>query len=159
MTSDNRTSELNKYAGFVARQNHQRDPWRGIGKKCLCGVVFDSDVDHAMHQVEEILRAALVAAQGAAPQAESEHEYLLKALELHQTNSGLPSSTVDEWVYRARISILNSGSHTSPEAARAALDRMIEDHVLELEPEPVFIEKRLRNAWVPVVEAIGGEGR
>lgn len=84
-------------------------------------------------------RAALVAAQGAAPV--------------------LPSNIVDEWVYRARISILNSGSHTSPEAARAALDRMIEDHVLELEPEPVFIEKRLRNAWVPVVEAIGGEGR
>ena len=68
MTTDNRTNELNKYAGFVARQNHQRDPWRGIGKKCLCGVVFDSDVDHAMHQVDEILRAALVAAQGAAPQ-------------------------------------------------------------------------------------------
>lgn len=93
MTTDSRT---NKYAAFLARQNHQRDSWRGVGLRCLCGKVFDLDADHALHQVDEILRAALVAAAGVAPQAESEHEYLLKARALHQTNSGLPSSTVDE---------------------------------------------------------------
>ena len=59
MTTDNRTNEPNKYAGFLARQEHQRDPWRGVGVKCLCGKVFDLDADHAMHQVDEILRAAL----------------------------------------------------------------------------------------------------
>lgn len=64
--------EPNKYAGFLARQNHQRDPWRGVGAKCLCGKVFDLDANHAMHQVDEILRAALVAAQGAEPQVESD---------------------------------------------------------------------------------------
>lgn len=75
MTTDNRTNEPNKYAGFIARQEHQRDPWRGIGVKCVCGKVFDLDADHAMHQVEAILEAALVAAQGAAPQAEKDiHE-------------------------------------------------------------------------------------
>ena len=37
--------------------------------------------------------AALVAAQGAEPQAESEYEHLRA---LHQTNAGLPSSGVDE---------------------------------------------------------------
>ena len=44
------------------------------------------------------IRAALTALTTActAPQAESDHEYLLKARALHQTNSGLPSSTVDE---------------------------------------------------------------
>ena len=67
MTTDNRTNELNKYAGFLARQGHRRDPWRGVGVKCLCGKLFDLVADHAMHQVEEILRAALVADQGAAP--------------------------------------------------------------------------------------------
>ena len=64
MTTGNRT---NKYAGFLARQNHQRDPWRGVGVKCLCGKVFDLDADHALHQVEEILCAALVAAASVAP--------------------------------------------------------------------------------------------
>lgn len=73
MTTGNRT---NKYAGFLARQNHQRDPWRGVGVKCLCGKVFDLDADHALHQVEEILCAALVAAASVAP--------------------AQPSSTVDE---------------------------------------------------------------
>ena len=57
--TDNRTNEPNKYAGFLARQEHQRDPWRGVGVKCLCGKVFDLDADHAMHQVDEILRAVL----------------------------------------------------------------------------------------------------
>ncbi|MFY9329534.1 MAG: hypothetical protein WAO76_16180 [Georgfuchsia sp.] len=71
MTTDNRTNGPNKYAGFLARQNHQRAPWRGVGAKCLCGKVFDLDADHALHQVEEIMRAALVAAAGVAPQAES----------------------------------------------------------------------------------------
>lgn len=77
--TDNRTNEPNKYAGFLARQNHQRDPWCGVGVKCLCGKLFDLDADHAMHQVDEILRAALEAAaravQGAAPQAESEQPW------------------------------------------------------------------------------------
>ena len=60
MTTDNRTNEPNQYvAGFLARQEHQRYPWRGVGVKCLCGKVFDLDADHAMHQVCEILRAAL----------------------------------------------------------------------------------------------------
>lgn len=69
MTTDNRTNAPNKYAGFIARQNHQRERgWRGVGVKCVCGKVFDLDADHAMHQVEAILEAALVAAQGAAPQ-------------------------------------------------------------------------------------------
>ena len=71
MTTDNRTNEPNKYAGFLARQNHQRDPWRGIGVKCLCGKLFDLDAYHALHQVDEILRAALEAAASVAPQAES----------------------------------------------------------------------------------------
>lgn len=70
MTTDNRTNEPNKYAGFLARQNHQRDPWRGVGVKCLCGKLFDLDADRAMHQVDEILRAAIVAA-GVAPQEPS----------------------------------------------------------------------------------------
>ena len=64
--TDNRT---NKYAGFLARQNHQRDSRLGIGVKCLCGRLFDLDADHALHQVDEILRAALVAAAGVAPRA------------------------------------------------------------------------------------------
>ena len=98
MTTDNRTNEPNKYAGFVARQNHQRDPWRGIGKKCLCGVVFDSDVDHAMHQVEAILEAALVAAQGAAPQAESDVQEspVIENRGAEISTPVQPSSTVDE---------------------------------------------------------------
>lgn len=86
--SDSRASEPNKYAGFLARQNHQRDPWRGIVAKCLCGKVFDLVADHAMHQVDEILRAALVAAQGAAP---------------------VPSSGVDEEFSRAKL-IANGGA-------------------------------------------------
>ncbi|WP_017791897.1 hypothetical protein [Leucobacter salsicius] len=52
--------QAGKYAAFAARQEHLRDPWRGIGAKCVCGRVFDCDTDHAMHQVEEIL----VAVQG-----------------------------------------------------------------------------------------------
>ena len=67
MTTGNRTNEPNKYAGFLARQNHQRDSHRGIGVKCLCGRLFDLDADHALHQVEEIMRAALVAAASVAP--------------------------------------------------------------------------------------------
>ena len=74
MTTDNRTNEPNKYAGFLARQGHRRDPWRGVGVKCLCGKLFDLVADHAMHQVEEILRAALVADQGAGLTAEQEGE-------------------------------------------------------------------------------------
>ena len=73
--TDNRTSEPNKYAGYLARQEHQRDRWRGIGVKCLCGKLFDLDADHAMHQVDEIMRAALVAAAGVAPPAPSEYAY------------------------------------------------------------------------------------
>ncbi|MFA5901377.1 MAG: hypothetical protein WC829_19920 [Hyphomicrobium sp.] len=71
MTTDDRTNEPNKYAGFLARQNHQRDSHLGLGVKCLCGRLFDLDADHALHQVEEIMRAALEAAAGVAPQAES----------------------------------------------------------------------------------------
>lgn len=67
MPTDNRTNEPNKYAGFLARQKHLRDPWRGVGVKCVCGKVFDLDADHALHQVEEILCAALVAAAEVAP--------------------------------------------------------------------------------------------
>lgn len=63
-------TEPNKYAGFLARQNHQRDPWRGVGVKCLCGKVFDLDADHALHQVDEILRATLAAADAHLPTVE-----------------------------------------------------------------------------------------
>ena len=50
----------------------------------------------AARQVLEGAGAVPVTAAATAPQSESEHEYLLKARALHQTNSGLPSSTVDE---------------------------------------------------------------
>lgn len=81
MTTDNRT---NKYAAFLARQNHQRDSWRGVGAKCLCGKVFDLDADHALHQVEEILCAALEAATRVPVQGEPNDDreaILRKALE------------------------------------------------------------------------------
>ena len=87
MTTDNRKNEPNKYAAFLARQNHQRDSHRGIGLKCLCGRLFDLDADHALHQVEEIMRAALVAAAGVAPQAESEELAWYKAAAKHSADS------------------------------------------------------------------------
>ncbi len=108
--TDNRTNELNKYAGFVARQNHQRDPWRGICHKCLCGVVFDSDVDHAMHQVEAILEAAIEAATRVPVQGEpnddrealrKEFEFRIRTAIAHGCALGyreLSAQERDEWV-------------------------------------------------------------
>lgn len=98
--TDNRGSEPNKYAGFLARQNHQRDSYLGIGVKCLCGKLFDLDADHAMHQVDEILRAALVAAARVAPQAECDcgagpGSAVCKGVCATRAPV-LPSSTVDE---------------------------------------------------------------
>ena len=82
--------------------NQFTDEQIGAGAKAL----FDRDNpgrEHALLAYEEVrgeyeaeARAALEAAAGVAPQAGSEHEYLLKARALHQTNSGLPSGTVDE---------------------------------------------------------------
>ena len=63
---------------------------------------------------------------------------------------GAPEPEETEWVYRARNSILNSGAHVSEEAARATLQLMIENHSFEVEPEPVFVERRPRFAWLPV---------
>lgn len=84
-------------------------------------------------------RAALVAAAGAEPQAESEHEYLLKARELHQTNSGLPSSTVDEGKWR--------------DVAKSVIERR--PYSEETRREIRGLENAIARA---VVEAIGGEG-
>ena len=63
---------------------------------------------------------------------------------------GAPEPEETEWVYRARNSMLNSGAHVSEEAARATLQLMIENHLFEVEPEPVFVERRPRFAWLPV---------
>ena len=122
MTTDNRTNEPNKYAGFLARQGHQRDPWRGVGVKCLCGKLFDLEADHAMHQVDEILRAALVAAAGAAaldgvPEPEWEYGYRGRYAVMHPTKAGqrietpeITQRTPDNWlpemgeIYRRRPS-------------------------------------------------------
>lgn len=117
MTTDNRTNEPNKYAGFIARQEHQRDQWRGIGKKCLCGVVFDSDVDHAMHQVEAILEAALVAVQGAAPQAENEPMYSLVSRQWSGACPCVRAEQVDPecgWHGRPEFRIGGEFHHDSP---------------------------------------------
>lgn len=99
-------------------------------------------------------RAALVAAAGVAPQVESEHEYLLKARALHQTNSGLPSSTVDEGkianeMERHRHVMVAPGPH------RCSCGFVMSEN-------PGFSgwarEHKLHVARV-VVEAIRGEGR
>lgn len=63
---------------------------------------------------------------------------------------GAPEPEPTEWVYRARNSILNSGAHVSEETARATLQWMIENHIFEVEPEPVIVERRPRDSWLPV---------
>lgn len=81
---------------LIGRLDLARHYWRSQGYDYdLHGQDGNNDYEMGLAVADAAL-AALAAAQGAAPQAESEHEHLLKARALHQTNSGLPSSTVDE---------------------------------------------------------------
>lgn len=166
MTTDNRTNKPNKYAGFLARQEHQRDPWRGVGVKCLCGKLFDLDVDHAMHQVEAILEAALVAAQGAAPQAEGnpKSSYI---------NPSLPSMIRNLWKSDPSENSVRTALKLAGDLIQELIDlkaapvlpssTVDEEMIAEVinsaldawegeEPSEVFVARA-------VVEAIGGESR
>ncbi len=142
MTTDNRTNEPNKYAGYLARQEHQRDRWRGIGVKCLCGKVFDLDADHALHQVEEILRAALVAATRVPVHGEPNDgatqdriaEIACTALGHRQGGDECMTDYAIADAILAEFTVLSRA--TVPDAATAAIARVRAIHKLGWQEEP-----------------------